>query len=182
MSNIILWKIIFILIIIFASIFIVIYLIVKKRLKWRYILAFIFVIIGILIIRYRVNNKIFIEFENDLKEKYSYISNIKVYDTNPHCYLNIYLDPDNHSFDEVEPIFIDIMLSLSDETIYNYFKQRHNKNANGEFYFFSIYFKEKGVKNKNLYSYHSHKENNQFIAWRLEGSEIEYDLNEYLFE
>lgn len=182
MSNIILWKIIFILIIIFASIFIVIYLIVKKRLKWRYILAFIFVIIGILIIRYRVNNKIFIEFENDLKEKYSYISNITVTDIDPHCYMDVYLKSNNYSYDEVEPIFIDIMLSLSDETIYNYFEQRHNKNANGEFYIFGIDFREKGNNNDLLYRYNSHKENNQFIAWRLEGSEIEYDLNEYLFE
>lgn len=182
MNNIILWKIILVLMIFFTCLFILAYLIAKKRLKWRYILAFSLVIISILMIRYRVNNKIFFDFKNGLKEKYSYISNIKVYDTNPHCYLNIYLDLDNHSFDEVEPIFIDIMLSLSDETIYKYFEQRHNKNANGEFYFFNLYFREKGVKNKNLYSYHSHKVNNQFIKWRLEGSEIEYDLHDYLYE
>lgn len=125
-------RILFALIIIFASIFIVVYLIVKKRLKWRYILAFLLVIIGILMIRNRIYNKIFFDFKNDLKKEFSYISNITVTDIDPNCYLNVYLKSKNYSYGEVEQIFIKIMLALSDETIYNYFEQRHNKNANGE--------------------------------------------------
>lgn len=125
-------RILFALIIIFASIFIVVYLIVKKRLKWRYILAFLLVIIGILIIRNRIYNKIFFDFKNDLKKEFSYISNITVTDIDPNCYLDVYLKSKNYSYGEVEQIFIEIMLALSDETIYNYFEQRHNKNANGE--------------------------------------------------
>lgn len=125
-------RILFALIIIFASIFIVVYLIVKKRLKWRYILAFLLVIIGILMIRNRIYNKIFFDFKNDLKKEFSYISNITVTDIDPNCYLNVYLKSKNYSYGEVEQIFIEIMLALSDETIYNYFEQRHNKNANGE--------------------------------------------------
>jgi c-di-AMP phosphodiesterase-like protein len=125
-------RILFALIIIFASIFIVVYLIVKKRLKWRYILAFLLVIIGILMIRNRIYNKIFFDFKNDLKKEFSYISNITVTDIDPNCYLDVYLKSKNYSYGEVEQIFIKIMLALSDETIYNYFEQRHNKNANGE--------------------------------------------------
>jgi c-di-AMP phosphodiesterase-like protein len=125
-------RILFALIIIFASIFIVVYLIVKKRLKWRYILAFLLVIIGILMIRNRIYNKIFFDFKNDLKKEFSYISNITVTDIDPNCYLDVYLKSKNYSYGEVEQIFIEIMLALSDETIYNYFEQRHNKNANGE--------------------------------------------------
>lgn len=125
-------RILFALIIIFASIFIVVYLIVKKRLKWRYILAFLLIIIGILMIRNRIYNKIFFDFKNDLKKEFSYISNITVTDIDPNCYLDVYLKSKNYSYGEVEQIFIKIMLALSDETIYNYFEQRHNKNANGE--------------------------------------------------
>lgn len=125
-------RILFALIIIFASIFIVVYLIVKKRLKWRYILAFLLIIIGILMIRNRIYNKIFFDFKNDLKKEFSYISNITVTDIDPNCYLDVYLKSKNYSYGEVEQIFIEIMLALSDETIYNYFEQRHNKNANGE--------------------------------------------------
>ena len=182
MNNIILWKIILVLMIFFTCLFILAYLIAKKRLKWRYILAFSLVIISILMIRYRVNNKIFFDFKNGLKEKYSYISNITVTDIDPHCYLDVYLKSKNYRYGEVEPILIEIMLALSDETIYNYFEQRHNKNANGEFYFLGIDFRDKGNNNDLLYRYRSHKVNNQFIKWRLEGSEIEYDLHDYLYE
>jgi len=95
-------------------------------------LAFLLVIIGILMIRNRIYNKIFFDFKNDLKKEFSYISNITVTDIDPNCYLDVYLKSKNYSYGEVEQIFIEIMLALSDETIYNYFEQRHNKNANGE--------------------------------------------------
>ena len=48
--------------------------------------------------------------------------------------------------------------------------------------FFGIDFRDKGNNNDLLYRYRSHKVNNQFIKWRLEGSEIEYDLHDYLYE
>lgn len=182
MSNILLWKITLILIVFFTCLFTLSYLIAKKRLKWRYILVFIIVIIGILSIRNRVNNKIFFDFKKDLKEEFGYISNITVTDIDPHCYLDVYLKSNNYSYDEVEPIFIEIMLALSDKIIYKDFEQRHNKNANGEFYFFGIDFRDKGNNDDLIYRFHSHKENNQFIKWRLEGTEREYDLREYLYE
>lgn len=72
------------------------------------------------------------------------------------------------------------MLELSDEIIYNYFEQNHNKKANGEFYFIDIDFREKGNHEKVIFRYASHKENRRFNKWRLEGIEKYYYLDEYL--
>lgn len=183
MKQVFLLKVFFILLLIIVGISVFIYLVAKKKLKWRFIFAFIIVVIGVSVIRYRINNIIFIEFREDLKEEFTYISNITVSDINPHCYLDVYLKPNYYySYDEVKPIFIEIIHALTDEIIYNYFEQRHNKNANGEFYFYTINFINKGQDDKLIYRFRSHKENNRFVNWHLEELDLDYDINDYFDE
>ena len=150
----------------------------KKRKKWIFIILVPLVIISFIFIKNRMQNNQFYQFEKKLKTEMSYIDKIDIGNYGPYCSLYIYIDEDSCNYENIEKTFIRIMVEVSSKENFQYFLERHNKNASGELAFFNVAFYEEGVKDKVLYKYTSYKD---FQVWELESDRsIQFNSADYV--
>lgn len=137
-------------------------------------------ILFVLIILYYINNRTIYRIESKIKEKFNAVESIEVSDTGPHCTLYVYLDSGNYEFEDIEPIFISLMLELDEEDNFNYFNERHIRDATGEMAFLHIrFYIEKGTAENFLFKFNSYKYKD-FQIWELDGdSSVTYTVSDY---
>lgn len=149
----------------------------KKRKKYLVILLVPFVIFNCIFIYDQIKNRRFHQFEKEIKTDFSFIDKIELGNFGPYCALYVYVDEDSCSYTEIEEAFIRIMIEVSSEDNFQYFLERHNRDASGELTFFDVTFYKKGEDDKALYRYSSCK---NFQVWKLEGeSDKTYNITEY---
>ena len=132
----------------------------------------------VLIILYYINNRTIYRIEGKIKEKFNTVKSIEVSNTGPYCTLYVYLDSGDYEFEDIEPIFISLMLELDEEDNFNYFKERHIRSATGELAFLHIrFYIEKGKAENLLFEFSSYKD---FEIWELEGNaSVTYNVSDY---
>ena len=147
----------------------------KKIIRRVLILASIILVLYVL---YVIKNMTLYKLESVIKDEFDNVSDIKVADNGPDCYIYVYVDEDCCEFEDIEPIFISIMLKLDKDENFNYLEKRHNKDAKAELVFFNVCFYKKGTSDNFLFKFRSCKD---FEMWELEGdASVTYNVSDYI--
>lgn len=148
----------------------------RKKIKYILVILVCFVLITLLI--YHLKNLTIYKLEWEIKGEYDNVKRITVADNGPDCYIFVYMKEGTYGFEDIEPIFIRIMLELDKENVFNYFNERHCNRATGELAFLNICFYNKNGKGENLmFDFNSHK---NFEKWELRGhSDVIYNVSDY---
>ena len=129
-------------------------------------LSVIIVIIGGFSVYNEIRNRFISELGNYIRDKYDVVQSVKFerysFSSYPSCAIQIYIDPENCTFDEAREIFEDLVGQFTDGFILKLREERGNKGR------LVVDFNKKGDKrwhDISVYSFQSHDTEN-FIHWR----------------
>ena len=149
----------------------------KKIIRKVLILASIILVLYVI---YVIKNITLYKLEAEIKDEFDNVSGIKVTDNGPNCTLYVYLDSGSYEFEDIEPIFIKLILKLDEEINFNYLEERHIKDAKGEMAFLHIrFYIEKGTAENFLFKFNSDK-HEDFQIWELDSDKsVTYTVSDY---
>lgn len=152
-----------------------------RRKKIIGIVLIILLIVLVIFIRNYVSNRMLYKLEAEMKVEFNDVDNIKISNYGPHCTISVYLDEGAYKLKDIEPMFIWTMLELTEEENFNYFQERHSKNATGELAFLHVrFYNETGTAENLLFKFNSYKD---FEIWELEQDKsITYNVSDYKTE
>lgn len=126
-----------------------------------------------------ISNRTLYQLKSELQNKYDNVSNIDVSGSQPHCYINIYVDEEECEFEDIEPIFISMMKEIQNKEIYEYIQKKQSKNPDFQLVFLHICFytsEKRGAK--SVFQFSSFKD---FKEWELDGdSSKKYNVLDYM--
>ena len=129
-------------------------------------LSVIIVIIGGFSIYNSIRNRFISDLGNYIRDKYDVVQSVSFerysFYSYPHCAIDIYIDPENCTFDEAREIFEDLVGQFTDGFI---LKLREEKGKKG---FLNVEFVQKGAKrwhDRSIYTFETRDVEN-FIHWR----------------
>ena len=148
-----------------------------RKKKLTYGILILLLIVAVLFIMYYINNITIYKLENEIKTEFDSVTGIKVVDNGPDCHIFVYVDKECYKFEDIEPIFIGIMIKLDKEENFNYLDERHNRDAKGELAFLHVRFYEEGTSDNVIFEFTSYKD---FQIWELEGNaSVTYNVSDY---
>lgn len=149
-----------------------------RRKKIICIVSLLLLIVLVAFIIDYINSRTLYKFEAEIKEQFDKVKGFEVSNYGPHCDILVYLDTDDYEYEDIEPIFIDIMLKLNEEAYFNYFEERHISKAASELAFLHIYFYNEDGKAENLlFKFNSYKD---FEIWELDRDKsVTYNVSDY---
>lgn len=153
----------------------------KKNKKSKLLAMLLIILTFILIcsIAKYITNKTLYQFETEFQEKFDNFRKIDISGYGPHCYINIYVDEEKSKFEDIEPIFISMMIEVQEKDMYDYIKKEQSKNTNGELVFLHICFYTSNKRGTvSVYEFSSKKD---FEEWKLEeDSSKNYNVLDYI--
>lgn len=142
------------------------------------ILAVLLLIILFISVKNRIENRTFYTFKASIENEFSYVQNISLLNHGPHCTIILYLKKESCNFEQIEPLFIKVMLNILESSNFKYFNQLHYKETKGELAFIHVSFRQQGKKNEELYKFDSYKD---FQKWEIfKNTDKCYYVSDYL--
>lgn len=137
-----------------------------RRKKIIFIVLILSCIVFIIFTIHFIKNRALYKLEAEIKAEFDNVNCIEISGYGPDCYVNVYVDKECCEFEDIESIFIELMLKLNEEDNYKYIEKRQSENVNGVLAFLHIcFYEEKGMKEDFLFEFTSYKD---FETWKLE--------------
>ena len=147
----------------------------KKIIRRVLILASIILVLYVI---YVIKNITLYKLEAEIKDEFDNVDCLEVWDSGPHCTVVVFVDKDS-DFEDIEPVFISMMLKLHEDDNFNYLRERHSRNATGELAFLQVSFYEEGTDDNRMFEFISYKYED-FQLWKLGGeASVPYTVSDY---
>ncbi len=129
-------------------------------------------------LRYRLVNRQFYKFVQDIKSEYSYVEDVQLENFGPHCVITVHMDKNYCDYEILEKVFIKVMVEICKEVNFQYFVEKYNEKIGGSPAFFTVIFYQEGIDNEELCRYTSYKD---FEVWELESDRsVKFYVSDYL--